>query len=66
VAKSGNGVSRVGGCPSGKPPPAAITPARLSGAVRPSMLRDSHRLRVFSRYDLEAMFSVGTEEPFRE
>ncbi|HEX3532079.1 MAG TPA: Lrp/AsnC ligand binding domain-containing protein [Thermoanaerobaculia bacterium] len=22
--------------------------------------------RVFSRYDLEAMFSVGTEEPYRE
>lgn len=22
--------------------------------------------RVFSRFDLEAMFSVGTEEPFRE
>jgi len=22
--------------------------------------------RVFSKYDLEAMFSVGTEEPFRE
>jgi len=22
--------------------------------------------RVFSRYDLEAMFSVGTEEPFKE
>jgi DNA-binding Lrp family transcriptional regulator len=22
--------------------------------------------RAFSRYDLEAMFSVGTEEPFRE
>ena len=37
MAKKANGVSRDGGWPSGKPPEAAITPARLSGAVRPSM-----------------------------